>query len=61
MVHAEVDDVPSRVHLRLGRLIEPVETFFALASVLGLILIIYGRFEIVRAVARTVNPTGGSA
>jgi hypothetical protein len=30
--------------------------------VLGLILIIYGTFEIVQAVAsRTVNPTGGSA
>jgi len=40
----------------LWGLIEPVETFFALASVLGLILIIYGTFEIVRAVAsRTVN------
>ena len=34
----------------LWGLIEPVETFFALASVLGLILIIYGAFEIVRAV-----------
>jgi len=41
----------------LWGLIEPVETFFALASVLGLILIIYGTFEIVRALAsRTVNP-----
>ena len=46
----------------LWGLFEPVETFFALASVLGLILIIYGAFEIVRAVAsRNVNPTGGSA
>jgi uncharacterized membrane protein HdeD (DUF308 family) len=41
----------------LWGLFEPVETFFALASVLGLILIIYGTFEIVRAVAsRTLNP-----
>ena len=40
----------------LWGLIEPVETFFALASVLGLILIIYGTFEIVRAVAnRALN------
>jgi uncharacterized membrane protein HdeD (DUF308 family) len=35
----------------------PVDTFFALASVLGLILIFYGTFEITRAVAwRAVNP-----
>jgi uncharacterized membrane protein HdeD (DUF308 family) len=35
----------------------PVNTFFALASVLGLILIFYGAFEIVQAVAtRAVNP-----
>jgi uncharacterized membrane protein HdeD (DUF308 family) len=35
----------------------PVNTFFALASVLGLILIFYGSFEIVQGVAsRTVNP-----
>ena len=41
----------------LWGLIEPVETFFALASVLSLILIIYGTFEIMRAVAsRTLNP-----
>lgn len=31
--------------------IEPIDTFFALASVLGLILIFYGVFEIVQAVA----------
>jgi uncharacterized membrane protein HdeD (DUF308 family) len=37
--------------------IRPVNTFFALASVLGLILIFYGAFEIVQAVAtRAVNP-----
>jgi uncharacterized membrane protein HdeD (DUF308 family) len=41
----------------LWGLITPIETFFALASVLGLILVFYGVFEIVRAVAsRTVNP-----
>jgi uncharacterized membrane protein HdeD (DUF308 family) len=35
----------------------PVNTFFALASVLGLILIFYGAFEIVQAVAtRAANP-----
>jgi uncharacterized membrane protein HdeD (DUF308 family) len=35
----------------------PVNTFFALASVLGLILIIYGTFEIIQAVvSREVNP-----
>jgi uncharacterized membrane protein HdeD (DUF308 family) len=35
----------------------PINTFFALASVLGLILIFYGSFEIVRAIAtRPVNP-----
>jgi uncharacterized membrane protein HdeD (DUF308 family) len=37
--------------------IRPVNTFFALASVLGLILIFYGTFEIVQGVAsRAVNP-----
>ena len=41
----------------LWGLFEPVETFFALASVLGLILIFYGAFEIARAIAtRHVNP-----
>jgi hypothetical protein len=40
----------------LWGLIEPVETFFALASVLGLILIIYGTFEIARAVAPLPEP-----
>ena len=37
--------------------IRPVNTFFALASVLGLILVFYGTFEIVQGVAsRAVNP-----
>jgi uncharacterized membrane protein HdeD (DUF308 family) len=37
--------------------IRPVNTFFALASVLGLILIFYGAFEIIQGFAsRTVNP-----
>ena len=37
--------------------IRPVNTFFALASVLGLILIFYGAFEIVQGLAsRAVNP-----
>ncbi len=37
--------------------IRPVNTFFALASVLGLILVFYGTFEIFQAVAfRAVNP-----
>jgi len=37
--------------------IRPVNTFFALASVLGLILIFYGSFEIVQGMAsRVVNP-----
>lgn len=37
--------------------IRPVNTFFALASVLGLILVFYGAFEIVQAFAsRAVNP-----
>ena len=37
--------------------IEPVDTFFALASVLGLILILYGGFEITIAIAsHGVNP-----
>jgi uncharacterized membrane protein HdeD (DUF308 family) len=41
----------------LWGLIRPVNTFFALASVLGLILILYGSFEIARAIAsRDINP-----
>jgi uncharacterized membrane protein HdeD (DUF308 family) len=37
--------------------IRPVSTFFALASVLGLILFFYGTFEIIQGVAsRPVNP-----
>jgi hypothetical protein len=41
----------------LWAFIRPVNTFFALASVLGLILIFYGTFEIFRAVAsRGVSP-----
>ena len=41
----------------LWALIRPVNTFFALASVLGLVLILYGSFEIARSVAsRAVNP-----
>jgi len=37
--------------------IRPVDTFFALASVLGLILILYGTFDIVRAImSRALNP-----
>ena len=41
----------------LWGLFEPVETFFALASVLGLILVFYGAFEIARAIAtHGVNP-----
>jgi hypothetical protein len=41
----------------LWALIRPVNTFFALASVLGLILIFYGTFEIFRAVSsRGMNP-----
>ncbi len=40
----------------LWGLFEPVETFFALASVLGLILVVYGVFEIARSVAtRDIN------
>jgi uncharacterized membrane protein HdeD (DUF308 family) len=35
----------------LWAFIRPINTFFALASVLGLILLFYGAFEIVRAVA----------
>ena len=41
----------------LWGLIRPVNTFFALASVLGLILILYGSFEVGRSIAsRAVNP-----
>src|SRR5215510_6327906 len=41
----------------LWGLFEPVNTFFALASVLGLILIFYGAFEIIQGIAsRAVNP-----
>jgi uncharacterized membrane protein HdeD (DUF308 family) len=37
--------------------IRPVNTFFALASVLGLILILYGSLEIIQSIAtRPVNP-----
>jgi uncharacterized membrane protein HdeD (DUF308 family) len=37
--------------------VRPVNTFFALASVLGLILIFYGTFEVIQGVAsRAVNP-----
>ena len=37
--------------------IRPVNTFFALASVLGLILVFYGAFDIIRGVAsRATNP-----
>ena len=41
----------------LWSLIQPINSFFALVSVLGLILIFYGAFEIARAVSsRDVNP-----
>jgi uncharacterized membrane protein HdeD (DUF308 family) len=41
----------------LWGLVEPIDTFFALASVLGLILIFYGSFEIIQAIAsHGVNP-----
>src|SRR6516165_4717717 len=41
----------------LWGLIRPVNTFFALASVLGLVLILYGAFEISRSIAsRELNP-----
>lgn len=41
----------------LWAFIRPVNTFFALASVLGLILILYGAFDIVRSISsRMVNP-----
>src|SRR5579862_2650222 len=41
----------------LWALIRPVNTFFALASVLGLVLILYGSFEIARSIAsRAMNP-----
>lgn len=41
----------------LWSVVRPVNSFFALASVLGLILIFYGAFEIARAVSsRGVNP-----
>jgi uncharacterized membrane protein HdeD (DUF308 family) len=41
----------------LWGLIRPVDTFFALASVLGLVLILYGSFEIARSIAsRAINP-----
>jgi len=37
--------------------IRPIDTFFALASVLGLILFFYGFFAIIQGIAsRTVNP-----
>ena len=41
----------------LWSLVRPVDTFFALASVLGLILVFYGAFEIARAFSsKDVNP-----
>jgi uncharacterized membrane protein HdeD (DUF308 family) len=41
----------------LWSFIRPVNTFFALASMLGLILVVYGTVEIVRSIAlRLVNP-----
>lgn len=41
----------------LWSLVRPIDSFFALASVLGLILIFYGAFEIARAFSsRDVNP-----
>lgn len=41
-------------------LLDPIDTFFALASVLGLVLIFYGTFEIVRSVSsRRENPYWG--
>jgi uncharacterized membrane protein HdeD (DUF308 family) len=41
----------------LWGLTTPIETFFALASMLGLILVFYGAFEIARAVStRATNP-----
>jgi uncharacterized membrane protein HdeD (DUF308 family) len=41
----------------LWGLIRPVNTFFALASVLGLVLIFYGSFEVARSISsRRVNP-----
>jgi uncharacterized membrane protein HdeD (DUF308 family) len=41
----------------LWSLVRPVDSFFALASVLGLILIFYGTFEIARAFSsRDMNP-----
>jgi hypothetical protein len=41
-------------------LIDPIDTFFSLVSVLGLVLIFYGAFEIVRSAAtRRVNPYWG--
>lgn len=40
--------------------LDPIDSFFALASVLGLILIFYGTFEIVRSVSlRRENPYWG--
>jgi uncharacterized membrane protein HdeD (DUF308 family) len=41
----------------LWALIRPVNTFFALASMLGLLFVLYGSFEIARSIAsRPVNP-----
>jgi len=41
----------------LWGLIRPINTFFALASVLGFILVFYGAFEIIRSVmSRDINP-----
>jgi len=41
-------------------LIDPIDTFFALASVLGLVLIFYGSFEIIRSVASRGTPTAAN-
>jgi uncharacterized membrane protein HdeD (DUF308 family) len=41
----------------LWGLFEPIQTFFALASVLGILLIFYGIFEIAQSIAsRDINP-----
>jgi uncharacterized membrane protein HdeD (DUF308 family) len=52
--------LPHGRHLLAGALwgfIRPVSTFFALASVLGLVLVLYGSFEIIQGLAsQAVNP-----
>ena len=41
----------------LWSLIRPVDSFFSLASVLGIVLIFYGSFEVSRAIgSRNINP-----